>query len=307
MRKFVVSDLHGDGNVYYSIMNYLENLSKESEEEIVLYINGDLIDRGPASVEMLLDIKDRIVNNKGFKVVYLAGNHELMMHQASLEMNDKHCWPVNSNWFWGNGGAVTAYGLEDNTSLEEELDTIKFVSNLHIYEKLEEKLSGKQIVIVHAQCPMEVKDTCDLTVKDNTKEVEDYLWTRKYDQWTGEEARIGNPKYFAIVGHTPVDNSFGVEFDPLENCLNIDGGCAQYVSGYIDYDHEPLVEIDAKNNRLIILTFNHENKIVRGSYLKNGQISIMKEKDLQHYRKYLSSDVKLRKLVYEDDLSYYEE
>ena len=65
MRKFIVSDIHGNGNVYYSIMGYLDNISKE--EEIELYINGDLIDRGDYSSEILLDVMKRIKENK-FKI-----------------------------------------------------------------------------------------------------------------------------------------------------------------------------------------------------------------------------------------------
>ena len=66
MRKFIISDIHGVGNVYYAIMGYLDNLSKE--EEIELYINGDLIDRGPDSANVLLDIKKR-VEGKKYKIV----------------------------------------------------------------------------------------------------------------------------------------------------------------------------------------------------------------------------------------------
>ena len=44
MRKFIISDIHGNGNLYYSVMSYLENISKC--EDVTLYINGDLIDRG---------------------------------------------------------------------------------------------------------------------------------------------------------------------------------------------------------------------------------------------------------------------
>ncbi len=44
MRKFIISDIHGFGNVYYSMMNYVDNISKE--EDVELYINGDLFDRG---------------------------------------------------------------------------------------------------------------------------------------------------------------------------------------------------------------------------------------------------------------------
>ena len=78
MRKFIVSDLHGNGDVYDSIMSYLENL----DEEIELYINGDLIDRGLDSYRMLLDVKERIENPSKIKIKYLGGNHELMMFSA---------------------------------------------------------------------------------------------------------------------------------------------------------------------------------------------------------------------------------
>ena len=78
MRKFIISDIHGLGNVYYSIMNYLDNISKL--EPIELYINGDLIDRGMESAEILLDVKKRI-EEYNQRIIYLGGNHELLMHQ----------------------------------------------------------------------------------------------------------------------------------------------------------------------------------------------------------------------------------
>ena len=59
MRKFIVSDIHGLGNFYYSIMNYLDNINKE--EDVTLYINGDVIDRGINSAEILLDLYRNII------------------------------------------------------------------------------------------------------------------------------------------------------------------------------------------------------------------------------------------------------
>ena len=59
MKNFIVSDLHGNSNIYNSIIRYLENINKE--DELNLYINGDLIDRGKDSAYMLIDIKDRII------------------------------------------------------------------------------------------------------------------------------------------------------------------------------------------------------------------------------------------------------
>ena len=56
MKKYVVSDLHGNGDIYDSIMTYLEHVSEN--EPLILYINGDLIDRGSDSMRMLKDIMD---------------------------------------------------------------------------------------------------------------------------------------------------------------------------------------------------------------------------------------------------------
>ena len=131
MRKFIVSDLHGNGNMYISIMKYLENVNKE--DEIILYINGDLIDRGLDSADMLLDVRKRIINKKGFKIKYLGGNHELMMYQASLKRKENNQWPIFSNWFL-NGGKITQYRLEELIDLKEELQIIRFISNLDIYK-----------------------------------------------------------------------------------------------------------------------------------------------------------------------------
>ena len=60
MRNFVISDIHGNGNLYYSVMSHLENVSKM--DEVTLFINGDLIDRGLDSGEILLDVIERIKN-----------------------------------------------------------------------------------------------------------------------------------------------------------------------------------------------------------------------------------------------------
>lgn len=300
MRNFIVSDLHGDGNVYDSIMAYLENVAKESDDDITLYINGDLIDRGSESARMLIDVRNRI-NNNLFKIEYLGGNHELMMWQTSFKMKNG-VWPLHSNWF-SNGGDITAYSLEDMVSLEEEYEIIDFISNLKIYHKFEEKLNGKNIVLVHAKCPMTVLDECDLRIRDNNIFVYSLVWTRKESNLPIIE-KIGHKDYFTIIGHTPLNTQTGYEYYRKENYLNIDGGCAGYVIGLDTYDHVPLVEIDSKNDRLIILTFNHNNEIIYGNYFIDGtSISIS---DLNRYRKYIDPNVKVKKLIKQDGFTFYE-
>ena len=290
MRKFIVSDLHGNGNIYNSIMSYLENLNKE--EEITLYINGDLIDRGFASAEMLIDIKNRITTKSGFNIEYLAGNHELMMYQASTGVFNG-VWPPESIWF-ANGGYNTYADLVSLVDTGEEREIIDFISNLKVYHKFNETIDGKKIILSHAKCPGIALDDCYLRIRFDNKKLEKLLWARSEDN--KEKATIGNKSYFTIVGHTSVDDEKGYIYNEEENYLNIDGGCADYVSGSTTIDHVPLVEIDGENNRLIILTFNNNNEITHGNYFSNKTSTPIEDLDI--YRKYLNPNVELKKMLF---------
>lgn len=295
MRNFIVSDLHGNGNIYNSIISYLENLCNNSLEDITLYINGDLIDRGSNSGEMLIDVKNRVLNKNKFSIKYLAGNHELMMYQTPFTKNGN--WSRFSNWVINNSGGGTAKKLEELLSNDEKEEMIDFISNLDIYHKFEEKIDDKNIVLVHAKCPKEVKDECDLKIKDNNILVENLVWTRRNDYFPFFSTIIGNEDYFTIIGHTINTNRYGYKYYEDENYLNIDGGCAGYALGYKEFDHTPLVEIDSKNNRLIILTFNNNNEIIYGNYFKNKKSKLMSKEELDKYRKYLKKNLKIKKLV----------
>ena len=296
MRKFIISDIHGNGNLYYSVISYLENISKE--EDITLYINGDLIDRGLDSAEILLDVINRInSNNSSFRIVYLAGNHELMMHNV-FEKRRKQVYVPSFNTWYMNGGQVTDNGLD--TILNDKDKILKvddFVSNLDLYKLFSEEIDGKKIVLVHASTPFRVKDTCDIKIKDldyfNHNKY--YLWAREDDLPYPFKARIGYKKYFSIVGHTPNNMAFGFFYDKDGNYLNIDGGSASYVSGLFDHNHFPLVEI--KDNYLSILTFNSGNEIIYGNYFVDNNTIPFSEEELNKARSYLNSSLKIKRLV----------
>ena len=104
MRKFIVSDLHGNGEVYNSIIGYLENISLC--EDVELYINGDLIDRGIDSFTMLMDVYERINGKGNIKINYLGGNHELMMWQALKERKPGKAVRRWCNWMCNGGWVV---------------------------------------------------------------------------------------------------------------------------------------------------------------------------------------------------------
>ena len=264
MRKFIISDLHGFGNLYYKIMNYLDKLSEH--DEIELYINGDLIDRGNESVEILIDVINRIKENKpNFKIEYLGGNHELMMHEV-YEKREKGLYvlPFESWFLKVNGGKKTDKDLTEyfNSDKDKILEVAHFISNLNIYHKFPEIINNKNIVLVHAACPLKVQDECDLKIKDRF--ISYYVWAREDGIILPFKCRIGHKDYFTIVGHTPNNYAFGYYLDEDDNYLNIDGGCGPYAQGYMYFDHFPLLEVC--DGYLKILTFNQKCEIIYGNY-----------------------------------------
>ena len=105
--------------------------------------------------------------------------------------------------------------------------------------------------------------------------------------------------YFTIIGHTPIENPLGYDYYQDENYLNIDGGCASYVSGYFDYNHFPLVEVC--DCYLKILTFNDINEIICANYFDGKKSFAYTTKEIEEARKYLDKNVKIKKLSINSD------
>lgn len=294
MRKFIVSDLHGNGEVYDSIMAYLENIALTDNVE--LYINGDLVDRGLDGFRMLNDAIDRVNGKGNVKLHYLGGNHELMMYQALVDRYPGR--PINYHSPWiDNGGWVIEGELdcvESNEIYEEKCEEFKtFLGNLKIYEIFSEIINKNKLILVHAQVPENL--TKELKISDDNKEVFDAVWTRREKRvpvlfGIGDIIgynRIGKEGYLAITGHTPVFDERGFTYNKDENYFNIDGGCAFYAHGHFDFDHVPLVEV--KDYYLKLLIFNHNNEIIDG-YFFDGDLTKLPECDLERERELINHD-----------------
>ena len=286
MRKFIVSDLHGNGEVYDSIMGYLENINLV--EDVELYINGDLIDRGLSSFNMLEDVKRRIEENNSFNINYLAGNHELLMYRALntsniLRQQAKKDWIYNGGW--QIQGMIEMLENKEVAKLKEN-ELRNFLGTLKVYHEFDEKINNKKLLLVHAKAPEDIKKVCDLTISDDDSRVYKAVWTRKEKRMnTGNTIsynKIGKEGYFTIIGHTPVKKDEGFILDKEENTLNIDGACASYVMGKYSYDKVPLVEV--RDDHLEILIFNHNNKIVNGYYHDGEKHIPMTEDELNNRR-----------------------
>ncbi len=300
-RIFVVSDFHGVGEVYNTITEYLDELALcNPNEKIKLLINGDIIDRGLNSIEILNDIIDRKNKEKGFfDIEVLAGNHELMMFEAiNLQTKEKWLYTNELSWFIpSNGGIYTAFDYDDLS--EKKQSIIKtFLSEIELQKSYNHMmLDTNGVIVTHAHASKIIKKLEDdfnlhYKLEDITQDIRSYyvqkqepsekfleflhtVWDRK-----GDCNNLGLNNYFTIIGHTTVDNFNGYEYDRFNNVLNIDGGCADLAKGIKKEITVPLVELDFENNQLIINRFKNNGKQLKTHYITNKGIIREQPKEL---------------------------
>ena len=141
---------------------------------------------------------------------------------------------------------------------------------------------GRMVYLITSY-PINIKDECDLHIKDN--HISYYVWTREDGRILPIKCRIGHKDYFTIIGHTPTEDIYGYYYSPENNTLDIDGGCGPYANGFTNYNHFPLVEVC--DGYLNILTFYASGKIAYGHYFDGNTNVPYSEEEY----------VKLRKLV----------
>ncbi len=300
-RIFVVSDLHGVKSVYDGITSYLDELALcNPEDNIKLIINGDLIDRGDHSIEMIQDIIDRQNNQKGyFSIDVLAGNHEMMMYEA-LQMGYKTYYAQKFlGWYQTlNGGGKTAYHF-DKLSKEEQDIIEEFLAKLELQKIInKEMLDTKGVIITHARASsmfkfmqeelhitprledikkdMRAYHDCYNKISNKYSEYLHTVWDRKSDNET-----MGLKNYITIIGHTPELSPDGYDYDKESKVLNIDGNCASYAFNYVNNVTVPLLELDFQNKEIIINRFNGNGYQLDTHVLtKNGIVKANKVKKI---------------------------
>lgn len=200
---YVIADPHGE---YDRFRRMLERIV--FSEEDVLYILGDVVDRGGiGGVDILLDVMARP------NVVMLLGNHETMCLKA---MDHPENQRAAAHWL-RNGGQATYGGLM-GLEAEERARALDFLRTLP--DHLEVEAGGKAFHLVHA------------FPADNTY---DRVWLRP-----GPEAPSPFPDGRVVVaGHTPVCELWGYDDEALARHLSglRDGHMWIYHGrGYFDLD-----------------------------------------------------------------------
>lgn len=185
---YVLSDIHGMYDQYQEMLKKI-NFSHQD----VLYVLGDIIDRGKDSIRILQDMIKRD------NVYALVGNHELMaikcLDWLCQEITDESLETLNeeqlinyANWVI-NGGEATIQSLRQ-LSIEDRQQIIDYIMNLSVYEEI--KVNGIDYLLVHAGI-----DHFDAGKSMNEYDIDDLVWARpQFDKPYFEDK-------YVIVGHTP--------------------------------------------------------------------------------------------------------
>lgn len=185
---YVISDIHGE---YEMFMELLEKIGLEEWD--TLYILGDILDRGPHPIKVLLKLMEMP------NVCCLVGNHELMAIECleflCEEITEDSIGKMDSKMLdnlltWQGNGSATTMAEFRRLDAKMKQEAIAFLKESLIYEEL--FVNGKAYLLVHA----------GLGNYSPEKDIEDYslkelVWDRAdYETQYFEDA-------YVVTGHTP--------------------------------------------------------------------------------------------------------
>lgn len=164
MSNYVCSDLHGNGELWKQIKEFLE-------PNDTLYFLGDAADRGPDGWNILKDIM------KDERIIYILGNHDAMLYDRIKNPDSYETVSLHIM----NGGLPT-WELAENDP--EAINVAEWLNNCPLYI-IYENTMGAKIFMSHSG-------------STNVDDKEDLLWDRS----EYIDTKRPDPYDVVIHGHT---------------------------------------------------------------------------------------------------------
>lgn len=215
MSTYVMSDLHGN---YKAYIKMLEKINFHDSD--MLYILGDILDRGPNPIKIILDLMERP------NIEIIAGNHCVMacecfsfllqeITEESVDKIDEEMMGKLLNWYQNGADSTTEEFHKCDKDTQKEI--ADFISDFEVYDEVE--VNGCEFILVHAGL--------------GNFEPEKEMWEYELDELVWErpdyERKYFDDKY-VISGHTP---TMLIENNPrpgfiyqANNHIAIDCGCS---------------------------------------------------------------------------------
>lgn len=220
MSVYITSDLHGELRNFKSILRMI-NFHKEKD---VLFILGDVLDRGTKSIELLSYIR-KYSDSDNPAIRLIKGNHELFAQMYIEGKVSKDSW---IKW----GGKQTADQIDSMTN-EERLDLLNYLKNLQHYVVIEQE-NGKDWVLSHSGIHLDFLKEDESGI-DVVQSIEDAVANNEFDYLVTNDllyaprSVIERFKQFLVIGHIPVifiDDDRGNRVIKTKNYMCIDTGAA---------------------------------------------------------------------------------
>lgn len=186
---YVMSDLHGH---YEKFRKMLEKIAFSDHDE--LYVLGDIVDRGPQSAELLLDMSMRS------NVYPILGNHDMtasiILKKSCSLIDDDLCADMETDSFiklmasWQlDGGQATLDSFKRRTPDERET-LLDYLDEFVPYECIE--VNGHKFLLVHGGLPFDKRH-----IPLEEQDVGKLIFERPmYDMRYYEDITL-------VTGHTP--------------------------------------------------------------------------------------------------------
>jgi serine/threonine protein phosphatase 1 len=214
-RAYAVGDVHGRLDLLDDLVSKIErDLAERKPRRALLLFLGDLIDRGPASAQVIERL--RTYRHPDLRVVFLMGNHEeVLLRLLSGERGILQSWLR-----FGGAECLQSYGVDPQalrTMQEgEALGEVKRAvpdSHRKFIGSFADTLRFGDYLFVHAG----IRPSVDLTMQSQT----DLRWIRQ--PFLDDESDHG---FIVVHGHT-----IGEEVVERPNRIGIDTGA--YRSGVL--------------------------------------------------------------------------
>ena len=210
---YLISDIHGCYDKYIAMLDKINFKDRD-----ILYVLGDVVDRGKRPIKVLLDMSSRS------NVLPIMGNHDyialIILEKLSAEITennfethiDEKFVEFISDWF-ADGGQTTLNEFKRLTE-EERGYVLNYLRKFTPYEVI--KANGKNFILTHAGAPKSA-------TYDNLKNYDmlDFVTAKTdYD-------KIYFPDMFLVTGHTPtvlIDKNYEKKIYRKNNHIAIDTG-----------------------------------------------------------------------------------
>jgi serine/threonine protein phosphatase 1 len=197
MSKYAISDIHGCLKTFEAM---LDKIALSQSDTLMLL--GDYVDRGPDS-KGVLDLIMKL-ENQGYQINCLFGNHEQEMINARTNYESKHHW---KKW----GGVQTMESFNVTEPIDIPTKYVDFLQCLPRYIEFD------GFIFCHAGLNFDMPNPLEAE--------ESLLWIRNWYQdinykWLGNR--------IVVHGHTPTDKydiETMLQLLDKEQYIDIDCGC----------------------------------------------------------------------------------